>query len=42
MDIQQAIDLRIPRQFARLGIEFAYPTQRILFTPLNGGMSAPD
>ncbi|MGH8138290.1 MAG: mechanosensitive ion channel family protein [Steroidobacteraceae bacterium] len=30
MDIQQAINLRIHREFARLGIEFAYPTQRLL------------
>ncbi len=41
MDIQQAINLRIHRQFARLGVEFAYPTQRILFTPVDGEMSAP-
>jgi small-conductance mechanosensitive channel len=40
MDIQQAINLRIHRQFADLGIEFAYPTQRILFTALDGELSA--
>jgi small-conductance mechanosensitive channel len=30
MDIQQSINLRIHREFERLGIEFAYPTQRVL------------
>jgi small-conductance mechanosensitive channel len=30
MDIQQAINLRIHREFAARGIEFAYPTQRLL------------
>jgi small-conductance mechanosensitive channel len=30
MDIQQTINLEIHRQFAQLGIEFAYPTQRLL------------
>jgi small-conductance mechanosensitive channel len=30
MDIQQAINFRIHREFERLGIEFAYPTQRLL------------
>ncbi len=30
MDIQQEIRLRIHREFARLGIEFAYPTQRLI------------
>jgi small-conductance mechanosensitive channel len=29
MDIQQAINLRLHRQFAKLGIEFAYPTQKL-------------
>jgi small-conductance mechanosensitive channel len=29
MDIQQAINLRLHREFARLGIEFAYPTQTV-------------
>ena len=29
MDIQQAINLRLHREFAKLGIEFAYPTQKI-------------
>lgn len=30
MDIQQAMRLEIHREFARLGIEFAYPTRRLL------------
>lgn len=30
MDIQQAINLRLHREFERIGVEFAYPTQRIL------------
>jgi small-conductance mechanosensitive channel len=29
MDIQQAINLRLHRELARLGVELAYPTQRI-------------
>jgi len=29
MDIQQAINLRLHREFAKLGIEFAYPTQKV-------------
>jgi small-conductance mechanosensitive channel len=30
MDIQQDINMRIHREFGRIGVEFAYPTQRIL------------
>lgn len=30
MDIQQDIRLKLHREFARLGIEFAYPTQRLI------------
>jgi small-conductance mechanosensitive channel len=30
MDLQQAINLRLHRELARLGIEFAYPTQKLL------------
>jgi small-conductance mechanosensitive channel len=37
MDIQQAINLRLHRQFASLGIDFAYPTQRLII-----GAAAPD
>jgi small-conductance mechanosensitive channel len=33
MDIQQAINLRIHRQFLELGIPFASPTQRQLYPP---------
>lgn len=29
MDIQQAINMQLHRKFAELGIEFAYPTQRL-------------
>jgi small-conductance mechanosensitive channel len=29
MDIQQAINLRVHRKFSELGIEFAYPTQKL-------------
>jgi small-conductance mechanosensitive channel len=29
MDIQQAINLRLHREFSKLGIEFAYPTQKV-------------
>lgn len=41
MDIQQAINVRLHREFAGLGIEFAYPTQRLIIgaTPPD---SAPD
>jgi len=30
MDIQEAINLRLHKEFARLGVEFAYPTQKVL------------
>jgi len=30
MDVQQQINLRVHREFERLGIEFAYPSQRLL------------
>jgi small-conductance mechanosensitive channel len=29
MDIQQAINLRLHREFTKLGVEFAYPTQKL-------------
>jgi small-conductance mechanosensitive channel len=32
MDIQQAINLGIFREFERLGLEFAYPTQKLYLT----------
>lgn len=31
MDIQQAINLRLHREIERLGVEFAYPTQKVYF-----------
>ena len=31
MDTQQAINLRLHKEFARMSVQFAYPTQRILF-----------
>jgi small-conductance mechanosensitive channel len=34
MDIQQAINLRLHREFARLGVEFAYPTQKLFVAAL--------
>jgi small-conductance mechanosensitive channel len=40
MDIQQAINLRIHREFARLGIEFAYPTQKLLVSSAHAAPQA--
>jgi small-conductance mechanosensitive channel len=40
MDIQQAINLRLHREFARLGIEFAYPTQKLFVSQLEPERSA--
>jgi small-conductance mechanosensitive channel len=37
MDIQQAINLAICEQFKQQGIEFAYPTQTLLFGNDPGG-----
>lgn len=34
MDIQQAINLRLHREFTQLGIEFAYPTQKVLLASI--------
>jgi small-conductance mechanosensitive channel len=34
MDIQQAVNLRLHRELAKLGVEFAYPTQRVFVSPL--------
>jgi small-conductance mechanosensitive channel len=36
MDIQQAINVRLHREFAERGIEFAYPTQKLFVASLNG------
>lgn len=33
MDVEQAIALRLHRELAKLGVEFAYPTQRLLIAP---------
>lgn len=35
MDIQQATNLRLHREFARLGIEFAYPAQKVFVAGLD-------
>ncbi|MEP7247013.1 MAG: mechanosensitive ion channel family protein [Gammaproteobacteria bacterium] len=40
MDIQQAINLRLHREFARLGIEFAYPTQRLFMSQVDAARDA--
>lgn len=34
MDIQQAINLRLHREFAKLGIEFAFPTQKVFLASI--------
>lgn len=39
MDIQQAINLRIYRLFERLGVEFAYPTQKLLLARAPGAVA---
>ena len=33
MDLQQTVNFRIIEEFQRLGIEFAYPTQRVVLDP---------
>jgi small-conductance mechanosensitive channel len=30
LDLQQAVNFRIIEEFRRLGVEFAYPTQRVV------------
>ncbi len=40
MDIQQAINLRLHREFARLGIEFAIPAQRLFVASMPAQESA--
>jgi small-conductance mechanosensitive channel len=42
MDTQQAINLRLHREFARLGVEFAYPTQRLYMANPPGYEPAPE
>jgi small-conductance mechanosensitive channel len=41
MDIQQAINLRLHRELTRLGVEFAYPTQKLLIAAANTSESSP-
>jgi small-conductance mechanosensitive channel len=41
MDVQQAINIRLHREFAARGIEFAYPTQKLLIAAASSGTS-PD
>jgi small-conductance mechanosensitive channel len=36
MDIQQSINLKMMREFERLGIQFAYPTQALFVQDRNG------
>jgi small-conductance mechanosensitive channel len=40
MDTQQAINLRLHREFARLGITFAIPVQKVLIPELEGATRA--
>lgn len=40
MDVQQAINLGIFAAFERLGVEFAYPTQKLWLTPLPAANAA--
>jgi small-conductance mechanosensitive channel len=42
MDIQQAINMRLHREFAALGIEFAYPTQRLIIGAAPTDSAHPD
>jgi small-conductance mechanosensitive channel len=42
MDVQQAINIRLHRELAKLGVEFAYPTQRLLIAPQGPQGAAPD
>lgn len=40
MDIQQAINLELHRKFAELGIQFAFPTQKVVFNPMPAAAAA--
>jgi small-conductance mechanosensitive channel len=42
MDIQQAISLGLHRKFAELGIEFAYPTQKLFVASLDQTPREPE
>lgn len=41
MDIQQAINVGLNRKFAELGIEFAYPRQKLFVTSLDRAPQEP-
>jgi small-conductance mechanosensitive channel len=41
MDVQQTINMRLHRTLAELGIEFAYPTQRLLITGTVAPQASP-
>lgn len=40
MDVQQTINLRLHREFARLGIEFAYPAQKLFVSQIEAAQAA--
>jgi small-conductance mechanosensitive channel len=42
MDVQQAINLRLHREFDALGVEFAYPTQRLIIGTASAPNSSPN
>jgi MscS family membrane protein len=37
MDIQQAINLRVHRKFGEMGVDFAIPTQKLVFAQRSAG-----
>jgi small-conductance mechanosensitive channel len=41
LDLQHAVNLHILEEFHRIGVEFDYPTQRVLLGRVNAGASAP-
>ena len=41
LDLQQAVNFRIIDEFHRLGVEFDYPTQRVILAR-NGGLARND
>lgn len=42
MDIQQSINIRLHRELSALGVEFAYPTQRLIVESSGNGSKAGD
>ena len=42
MDIQQAINLALHRKFSELGIEFAYPTQKLFLARVQQSQTEPE